>query len=301
MLAASTLARIAARMLMKIGSAAETGELRLVAQRQIARQQQVGGGAQVALPEIHQREGEIVENVAGGDVGIEFDRVEQHRLAVDDRDVAQVQIAVAAAHVALLAARDEQRPDRGERFARLARQRRRSRGIEQIGPRARTRPRSDRDRSTSERVARSPSRVGARSCERWIARASLRTNSRGQAAALGDLVERRVLVEAAHMRRPFHDFAGAADRQARALARDGHDVEIDARRVFAVDLDLRLAGGAALFQRREIEERQADRAPDLVDVVAGEKDDRALGVDPLHRSGEAVCRARRSETRTPAD
>ena len=38
---------------------------------------------QLALDQVHQQEGEIVEHVAGGDRRIELDGVEQHRLAVD--------------------------------------------------------------------------------------------------------------------------------------------------------------------------------------------------------------------------
>ena len=82
------------------GQGGEPVEFVRPAEREIARQQPVGRGALVALPQVHQREGEIVEDVAGGDVGVERDRVEQGRLAVDQRDVAQVQVAVAAPHPA---------------------------------------------------------------------------------------------------------------------------------------------------------------------------------------------------------
>ena len=123
MLAASTLARIAARRLRNKGSAASPANCVLRAQRQVGRHQQVGGGAQAALPHVHQREGEVVEEVAGGDVGVELDSVDQRGWPSMDRDVARVQVAVAAARVARGTARDQQPPRRGERFARLARQR----------------------------------------------------------------------------------------------------------------------------------------------------------------------------------
>ena len=58
--------------------------------------QTVGGAPQSARLEIHEQEGEIVEHVAAGDRVGEFDGVEEDRLAVDQRDVAQVKIAVAA-------------------------------------------------------------------------------------------------------------------------------------------------------------------------------------------------------------
>ena len=61
-------------------------------------EQPVGRAAKAALLQIHQQEGEIVEHVAAGDLVGEFDRVEQGRLAVDEDDVAQMQVAVTAAH-----------------------------------------------------------------------------------------------------------------------------------------------------------------------------------------------------------
>ncbi len=108
------------------------------------------------------------------------------------------------------------------------------------------------------------------------------------AAAPGDAIERRVLVEAAHMRDPFDRFARAAEAQGRTLADDRQRVEIDPRRILPVDLDFGLAGLAALFERREIHERKLDRALDLIDVGAGEEDDRARGVDALDRLAEAM-------------
>ena len=52
------------------------------------------------MPQIHQQKGEIVENVDSCDLVVELDAVEQARLAVEKADVAQVKIAMAAAHLA---------------------------------------------------------------------------------------------------------------------------------------------------------------------------------------------------------
>ena len=46
----------------------------------------------------------------------------------------------------------------------------------------------------------------------------------------------------------------------------------------AVDFDLRLAGRAALIERRQVHERELDRPLDLVGVGTGEKYDRIGGV-----------------------
>ena len=56
-------------------------------------------------------EGKIIENIDGGDLGTELDRVEQDGLLADQDDVSQMQIAVAAAHIALATAIFQQRSD----------------------------------------------------------------------------------------------------------------------------------------------------------------------------------------------
>jgi len=58
----------------------------------------IRGLLETALPQIHDQEGEIVEHVASGHGLVELERVEQNGLAVDDRDISQMQIAVAAPH-----------------------------------------------------------------------------------------------------------------------------------------------------------------------------------------------------------
>ena len=51
---------------------------------------------ELALHEIHQEEGEVIEHIAGSHEWIELQRVERNRSAVDQRDVAEMQIAMAA-------------------------------------------------------------------------------------------------------------------------------------------------------------------------------------------------------------
>ena len=100
---------------------------------------------------------------------------------------------------------------------------------------------------------------------------------------IGDVIERAVLVEPHHVDRPFDRLAVAADREpAVALARDGDDAAIKFRRQRPVDLDLGLARGFALGERRIIEKRKAHRALDLQRAVAGEKHRRRVGVDAPH-------------------
>src|SRR5574340_1502982 len=50
---------------------------------------------QAAAPEIHEQERHVVQHVRAGDPIVEFDAVEQRRPALEQYDVAQVQVAVA--------------------------------------------------------------------------------------------------------------------------------------------------------------------------------------------------------------
>lgn len=60
---------------------------------------------QPARAEIHEQEGEIIENVDGGDGVVELDGVEQHRRALDLDDIAKVQVPMAVTHIARLSPR----------------------------------------------------------------------------------------------------------------------------------------------------------------------------------------------------
>ena len=79
------------------------------ARQQIAVEHDVGRALQTALHQIHEQEGEIVEQIAGGDQRIELDGIEQNRAAVDQHDVAEVEVAVAAADQTALPALDQKR------------------------------------------------------------------------------------------------------------------------------------------------------------------------------------------------
>ena len=103
------------------------------------------------------------------------------------------------------------------------------------------------------------------------------------------MIEGAVLVEAAHVDRPFDRRAVAADREPSVTrARDGHDAAINFWRERPVDLDLGFAGGFALFERGKIEKRKAHRALDLQRAVAGEKHRGRVGVDAPDFFGPAA-------------
>ena len=110
----------------------------------------------------------------------------------------------------------------------------------------------------------------------------------GNAIALGDPIEGRILVEPAEVRDPFDDLARASDRQEVPLAHDRRRLEIDAGRIVSIDGDLRLAGLAPLVERREIHEWKPDRPLDLVDVGTGEEHHGSRGVDAPDSLSQAV-------------
>ena len=60
------------------------------------------------LPQVHQQEGEVVEDVDAGDLVVELDRVEQRRLPRPQHDVAQMEVAVTLPDEAAVATGVEQ-------------------------------------------------------------------------------------------------------------------------------------------------------------------------------------------------
>ena len=73
--------------------------------REIAVEHHIRGGREIAGDEIHQQKGQVVQDIAGGDHRVELDGVEQDRLAVDECDIAEMQVAMQAANKATRAAR----------------------------------------------------------------------------------------------------------------------------------------------------------------------------------------------------
>ena len=84
------------------GQALDLAAYRL--ERHVGIEHRVGRLAVAARIEVHEQEGEVVEHVDGGQRLAELQGVERHRHAVDQHDVAEVQIAVAAADAAGVAA-----------------------------------------------------------------------------------------------------------------------------------------------------------------------------------------------------
>ncbi len=68
----------------------------------------VGVARQASPPEVHQQKRQVVQHVGAGDLVVELDAIEQRRPPVDERDVAEVQIAVALPDIPCVATPVEQ-------------------------------------------------------------------------------------------------------------------------------------------------------------------------------------------------
>ena len=98
----------------------------------------------------------------------------------------------------------------------------------------------------------------------------------------GEMIERALLVETAHLDRPFDGGPGAGDREpAVGFASDRLDAAVDFRRVRGVDGELGFARLLALVERRIIEEGKAHRALDFEGAIAGEKHRRRVRIDAV--------------------
>ena len=68
------------------------------------------------MPKVHQKKGQVVQNVNRGDLVVEFDAIEQARLAVEQANVTQMQIAMAPPDLARRLSRGSRRnAARGQR------------------------------------------------------------------------------------------------------------------------------------------------------------------------------------------
>src|SRR5690606_14715046 len=76
---------------------------------EIAVHQEVREDVLATMDEIHQQEGEVIEEIDGADGIAELDAVEENRPPVLEEDVAQMQIAMRAAHAPLPSPRVQQR------------------------------------------------------------------------------------------------------------------------------------------------------------------------------------------------
>ena len=174
-------------------------------------EQRVGLDRQSAPEQVHQQEGEVVPDVDARERVVELDGVEQRRRAVEQHDVAEMEVAVQLSHEAAGAARVQQR-----RVGRECGVAGRGQPIDALRWQRAGRPASARalSRRTS-RMGRDRLRAGGHGTG-VEGRDDVRQSSgqrAGKAAGRRHPVQQRVVGEALHHDQPFDRLACPVQRQ----------------------------------------------------------------------------------------
>ena len=236
---------------------------------------------QLVIEQVHHQKRDLVHDVDPAKVGIELDAVEGRGHAFEQRDVSQVQVAVALAHPAVALARAEHGGERGV----LAR-----------GPVAQPREQRDIRFGACERqhlleVLQRGREYARRASERLLGSGALDLRvERGQTAgeridvrrqerpAPRHPVEQIVLVEAAHAQRILDRRSAAADHRRRRAAADRDHVQIESGRGAAVQAQFLFAKVTARGECAEIQKTEIHRLLDLIGIVAGKQDAGDVGL-----------------------
>ena len=244
------------------------------------------------MGQIHEQEGQIVEHVDAGKVPAELDAVEEGRDALQQADIAQMQIAMAEPHLACLAARLDESADPGQRLPA---------GRDQGGNRRRVEDRGHGrgqigliavdDPGKSASAAEIPVDLGAavKVCDPI---GELAHQRRGESPLLGQAIEEAGLIEAAHDHDGIDESTLALEAEAAAgPAPDRAGLEIERGRGAPIQRQLGGAGRRPLLHRGEIEIAVAHGPLQLVGETADQEDGGDMGLDALDRFGfSAVAR-----------
>ena len=183
--------------------------------------QQAGGcGAVALLDQVHEQEGQVVEDVDAGEIIVELDAVEQDRAVAEEHDVGEVEVAVTVADATFGAATVEERPVAGQEGLGQGVELADGVGVKTAGTAA---SRSVRLPRATSHMAAWPPLSGRGEAAAWeVATVSARRSIRvGQAGRRGDAVEFRLGREAAHFQQPFDRWAVAVQGEAGGVGGDG--------------------------------------------------------------------------------
>ena len=231
--------------------------------------------------QVHQQEREIVHGVGRRQRLVEFQTIEQHRPAIEQDDIAKMQIAVAMADPTRAPARLEQLSPAGELGAAAQRQ--------ALALSGRQRPPGNPARSsalpsiTACIPACPPSRRAAPPV-RETRRSPLpgRPRPGGQLAAPGEAVEPRRLIEPGHFEQPLDRRAIAGELQpAVRFTGDRHEPAIEHRGGPPIQLELGLERSGPRLERPEIQEAVVHGALHLVGALTGQKHQGRMSGDSL--------------------
>ena len=247
--------------------------------------------------EIHQQKGEVVEDVDRGELVGEFEAVEQCRLALEQADITEVQVAVAAPHLSCCAPLVEQGADGNEPLqgflADFINAIRVKPGVQRLSETAMV-------GLNDRRQRRCPAVIKAsfgHQVEVGDLAGELVHQRRAQSAGLGEGVEQQCLLEASHDHEPIDRrlVCREADSPIRHTGKCAH-FEIELGRGAAVPGELGLAGHPAPFCAAEIEVGIFHCALEFVGAVPGEEHKRGVSfddIDPLHRRSVRGGRAQK--------
>ena len=202
------------------------------------------------------------------------------RRAVDLDDIAQMQIAVAVAHIASPRPRLEQGDERGKPRAACAGEISRRRARQQLGVGGKFRLVVGEYALQRRHRPLGRKRPVGGGVEGFDDRGETRHRGQAEPPLAGHAVIQHSLVEPVHAQHPFHRLAVPAKPERAAFAAsDRCDIEIKLRRGARIDAQLVQAGRMPLGQRRKVEKRVFDRPLHLVGEGSGQKHHRSVGSD----------------------
>ena len=236
--------------------------------------------------QVHHRERNVADDIDPAHALVELDAVEKRDLVVDERNVPEVQVAVAFAH----------EPGRAPRLpggapGSMLPPRPALEGFEigEVG--GAVDPRAQLGEVGQRHVEHLPSGTpGLAGASARRARMEAR-DGRGQRVdvrrrerpAREQCRQQRVLRKLAHLQRPFEHRACTADDWPLDAAGDGHDVEIEPGGGASIEPQLLLAVTVPGLESREVEEPEVDRFLDLPGVGARQVDPGDVRLDDAHR------------------
>ncbi len=275
------MARTAARTERKSGSSARPGIV--LDPIVVGLQEGQRRGAIATIDQVHEQEGDIVEQVDLRERLIELDAVEQHRSTAEQHDVLEVQVTVAVANeagappgVQLIGGTIQGLVGRGnERLDRVGRKNAGNRAAQVLdiaGYDVAHRRRAAGIGQWLESLVKGDNRAGERLDQGIV-----------EAAAPCHVVEPASLGKAGHDQQPLDRLAGAVDAEFARCLGHRHDCPVEIGGGAPVEAQLGLERCMAGGSCAKVEKAEAHRLLHLVGPIAAQEQDRRMRLDPLDR------------------
>ncbi|WP_354957848.1 AAA family ATPase [Sphingobium sp. CECT 9361] len=243
--------------------------------------------AALATGQIHQQEGEIIEDVGRRQLGIEFEAVERRRHTVDRRDIGKMEIAMDMPDAAGLPACIEQATVLIDMRLKPPGKFRDGLGLEDVGiERHRLGIAGDDLADTGRAVARPRDlRLRMEANERV---GQLLQRHLIESVPVRQFAPERSVREATHFEDPVRRFAVTIDGERTVLIPcDRMHRFVESRRGSPIELEFGFESHPALVGRGEVEIAQINGALDLPGCLAIQENARRMGVDAADRPGHS--------------